>query len=112
MAGGERRSLGTQLNLFADRPVPSAGSPLDRLLQALRAEPLTRRVHGLRLFTSHHDGRLQINEVLLDSEPWPGGEAVVADSPAPLPDGRVAVRIFGPAGACRGRVVLGDLTAS
>jgi hypothetical protein len=28
-------------------------------------------------------------------EPWPGGQAVVADSPAPLPDGTVAVRLFG-----------------
>ncbi|MEV0999794.1 DUF6348 family protein [Nonomuraea sp. NPDC050202] len=94
-SGAYELVLGAQLNLFADRPVPSAGSLLDRLLQALRAEPLTRKVHGLRLFTSHHDGRLQINEVLLDSEPWPGGEQVVADSRALLPDGRVAVRIFG-----------------
>lgn len=87
--------LGAQINLFADRPVPSAGPLLDRLLEALRAEPLTRKVHGLRLFVAYHEGRLQTNEVLLDSEEWPGGEAVVADSRAPLPDGRVAMRIFG-----------------
>ncbi|MFI7636740.1 DUF6348 family protein [Nonomuraea sp. NPDC049400] len=87
--------LGPQINLFADRSVPSAGPLLDRLLETLRAEPLTRKVHGLHLFTAYHDGRLQTNEMLLDNEPWPGGEAVVADSQAPLPDGRVAVRIFG-----------------
>jgi hypothetical protein len=87
--------LGAQINLFADRPVPSSGPLLDRLLEALRAEPLTRKVHGLRLFIAYHDGQLQTNEVLLDSEQWPGGEAVVADSQTPLPDGRVAVRIFG-----------------
>jgi hypothetical protein len=87
--------LGAQINLFTDRSVPSARPLLDRLLETLRAEPLTRKVHGIRLFIAYHDGRLQTNEVLLDSEPWPGGEAVVADSKAPLPDGRVAVRIFG-----------------
>jgi hypothetical protein len=87
--------LGAQLNLFTDQPVPSAGPVLDRLLEALRSQPLTRKVHGLRLFLAHHDGRLWNNEVLLDGEPWPGGEAVAADSPAPLPQGRVAVRNFG-----------------
>ncbi|MFG2091499.1 DUF6348 family protein [Spirillospora sp. NPDC048824] len=86
--------LGAQLTMFTDRAVPSAGPLLDRLLDELRSVPLTRRVHGLRLFTAYHDGRLQTNEVLLDGEPWPGGEAVVADSPAPLPHGRVAVRLF------------------
>ncbi|WP_181777581.1 DUF6348 family protein [Amycolatopsis pittospori] len=86
--------LGAQINLFAET-VPSAEPLLDRLLEALRAEPLGRKVHGLRLFVAHHDGELLNNEVLLDSEPWPGGEAVVADSPATLPEGRVAVRVFG-----------------
>ncbi|MBB5781172.1 DUF6348 family protein [Nonomuraea jabiensis] len=87
--------LGAQLNLFTDRSVPSAEPLVDRLLEVLRAEPLTRKVHALRLFIAHHDGRLQTNEVLLDSERWPAGEAAVAGSPAPLPDGRVAVRVFG-----------------
>ncbi|MEU8797751.1 DUF6348 family protein [Spirillospora sp. NPDC048819] len=86
--------LGAQLTMFTDRPVPSAGPLFDRLSEALRSVPLTRKVHGLRLFIAYHDGRLQTNEVLLDGEQWPGGEAVVADSPAPLPDGRVAVRLF------------------
>ncbi|MEU5877064.1 DUF6348 family protein [Spirillospora sp. NPDC047279] len=87
--------LGAQLTMFTDRPVPSAGPLLDRLLVELRARPLTRKVHGLRVFTAHNDGRAQSTEVLLDSEPWPAGEAVVAHHPAPLPDGRVAVRLFG-----------------
>ncbi|RJL33238.1 DUF6348 family protein [Bailinhaonella thermotolerans] len=87
--------LGPQLNLFTDRPVPSAGPLLDRLIAALGAEPLTRRTHGLRLFTAHVDGRLQTNEVLLDNEPWAAGQAVVADAPPPLPEGMVAVRVFG-----------------
>jgi hypothetical protein len=87
--------LGPQLNLFTDRTVPPAGPLLDRLLETLRAQPLSRNVHALRLFTAHQDGQLQVNEVLLDSEQWAAGEAVVADSPAPLPDGMVAVRVFG-----------------
>lgn len=87
--------LGAQLNLFASRPVPSAGPLLDRLLEALRAQELSRKIHGLRMFIAYRDGRLQTNEVLLDSERWPAGEAVVADSQAPLSDGMVAVRIFG-----------------
>ncbi|MGH3242153.1 MAG: DUF6348 family protein [Spirillospora sp.] len=86
--------MGAQINMFADRPVPSAGPLLNRLLDALRREPLTRRVHALRVFISHRDGRLQDNEVLLDSAPWAGGRAVAADTPAPLPDGLVAVRLF------------------
>ncbi|MFI0406796.1 DUF6348 family protein [Actinomadura sp. 3N508] len=87
--------LGAQINLFADRPVPSAAPLLDRLLEALRSQPLTRKVHGLRFFVAHHDGRLETNEVLLDNQEWSGGKAVVADSAAPLPEGRVAVRLFG-----------------
>lgn len=52
-------------------------------------------MHWLRLFAAYRDGQLQTNEVLLDSEQWPGGETVVANSEAPLPGGMVAVRIFG-----------------
>lgn len=85
--------LGAQLNLFAE--APPVGPLLDRLLTALRKEPLSRDVHGLRLFVAHDDGQLVNNEVLLDSEPWPGGEAVVAESQAPVAGGRVAVRVFG-----------------
>ncbi|MBE1534690.1 DUF6348 family protein [Actinomadura algeriensis] len=87
--------LGARLTMFTDRPVPPAGPLVDRLLDALRAEPLTRRVHGLRLFVSYQDGVLRMNEVLLGGEPWAGGQAVVAGFPAPLPDGPVAVRVFG-----------------
>ena len=87
--------LGPQLTMFADRPVPPAGPVLDRLTEALRAEPLSREVHGLRLFVAYRDGELLTNEVLLDGEPWPGGEAVTAAAAAPLAEGLVAVRVFG-----------------
>jgi hypothetical protein len=87
--------LGAQINTLADRPVPSAGPLVDQLLEALRAEQLTPKVHSLRVFTAYHDGQLQTNEVLLDSEQWPLGQAMVADRQALLPEGRAAVRIFG-----------------
>jgi hypothetical protein len=45
--------------------------------------------------TAYRDGQLQTNEVLLDGEQWPAGESVVANSETPLPEGTVAVRIFG-----------------
>ncbi|RFS82658.1 hypothetical protein D0T12_24705 [Actinomadura spongiicola] len=87
--------LGHQVNTFTDQTVPSIEPLLDRLLDTLRAEPLTRKVHALRVFTAYQDGRLQTNEVLLDSRPWPAGETVVAGSPAPLPTGMVGTRVFG-----------------
>ncbi|WP_207946892.1 DUF6348 family protein [Actinomadura sp. 7K507] len=87
--------LEAQLVLFTDRPVQGAGPLLDHLLAALRPETLPRKVHGLRVFLAYEDGGLQTNEVLLNSEKWPAGEAVTAQSPAPLPDGSVAIRLFG-----------------
>lgn len=87
--------LGSQLNLFADRPVAPAGPQLDTLLDTLRAHHLSPQVHALRLFLAFRDGQLQTNEVLLDSETWPAGEAAMAGTRAPLPDGVVAIRVFG-----------------
>ncbi|XRQ13824.1 DUF6348 family protein [Actinomadura welshii] len=87
--------LGPQLTMFTDRPAPSAEPLLERVQEALRAESLTREVHWLRLFVAYQDGRLLTNEVLLDNEPWPGGQAVTASSAAPLAEGNIAVRIFG-----------------
>src|SRR5690606_17520816 len=42
--------LGPQVTMFTDRPAPSVEPLFDRLSEALRSEPLTREVHGLRLF--------------------------------------------------------------
>lgn len=86
--------LGAQITMFA-KTTPSVEPLLDRLLETLRAERLGRKVHGLRLFVAHNDGALLNNEVLLDSSPWSAGEAVVADHPALLAEGRVATRVFG-----------------
>ncbi|KAA8883739.1 hypothetical protein F3087_37365 [Nocardia colli] len=86
--------LGPQINMFTDRPVPPVTPLFEKLLNALRGVPLTRKVHGLRLFIAYRDGELATNEILLDYEQWPGGNAVVADSQAPLRDGYVAIRIF------------------
>jgi hypothetical protein len=75
--------LGPQLTYFSPQPAPPFGPLLDRLLVALREEPLSDAVHALRVFTCHRDGALTTNEVLLDGEPWSRGEMVVAAGPAP-----------------------------
>ncbi|KFU81821.1 hypothetical protein SAMN04489729_0311 [Amycolatopsis lurida] len=93
-AGAFELVLGAQITMFSET-VPSVEPLLDRVLEALRAEELSRKVHGLRLFVAHNDGVLLNSEVLLDSRPWSGGEAVVAAHPALLAEGRVATRVFG-----------------
>ncbi|WP_280395114.1 DUF6348 family protein [Nocardia brasiliensis] len=86
---------GPQSSMVADQPVPEIWSLLDRLLETLRVETLSRKVHWLRLFAAYDNGRLHGHDVLLDSEPWPGGAAVVADT-RPLPsDGMISVHVFG-----------------
>ena len=87
--------LGPQLNMFADQPVPHAAPLFERLLDLLRKQPLSREVHALRLFMSFRDGQSQSPEVLLDSDTWPAGETALADVQAPLPEGMVAIRLFG-----------------
>jgi hypothetical protein len=87
--------LGPQTNLFTSQPAPSAGPLLNWLLEAPRTQELSRKIYGLRVFTAHRDGRLHTNEALLDREPWPAAEAVVADSGAPLPEGLVGMRFLG-----------------
>ncbi|WP_410657524.1 DUF6348 family protein [Amycolatopsis sp. lyj-112] len=86
--------LGAQINLFLEH-APSVSPLLDSLLESLRAEPLVQKAHALRLFVAYENGRLQTNEVLLNSEPWPRGEAVIAEHQAPLPEEKVAMRVFG-----------------
>jgi hypothetical protein len=87
--------LGAQLTLYAPEAAPPSGPLFDRLLLALRDVPLNRAVHWLRTFTCHDDGDLTTNEVLLDGQPWAGGEAVVAAAAPPVPSGMVCVRLFG-----------------
>jgi hypothetical protein len=86
--------VGATVTMFADRAVPPAGPLLDRLLEALRTEPLTRKVHTLSLLIAHTEGVLQTGEVILDDIPWPAGQAIVADAPAPFPHGVTAYRVF------------------
>ena len=87
--------LGPQITLYSPEPAPPAGPALEGLLHALRDVPLSRAVHGLRVFTLHQDGELQTNEVLLDSETWTAGEEVIAATPPPPVPGMVGSRIFG-----------------
>ncbi|MFI9508346.1 DUF6348 family protein [Nocardia sp. NPDC052566] len=73
--------IGPQLIYFSPNATIEAGPLLDALLHRLRAETLTQRIHWLRVFVSTDEGRIQVNEVLLDNEPWPAGEATVAAAP-------------------------------
>jgi hypothetical protein len=88
--------LGPQMTLYTREAGPPLAPLIDQLLWALREVPLSRAIHSLRLFTSHQDGRLQTNEVLLDGEPWADGEAIVAAAPPPAVAAReIGTRVFG-----------------
>jgi hypothetical protein len=87
--------LGSQLHLYSPGAPAEFGPILDALLDALRGVELSRAVHALRVFTCHQEGALTTNEVLLDNEPWPAGEAVVAGAPWQVPGAMVGTRLFG-----------------
>ncbi len=86
---------GPTVTMFAETG-PRIDGVLTSLLDALRSVPLTRAVHGLRVFFEHSNGVLDVNEVLLDNEPWRQGQAIVAATRFPdLPPSMVATRLFG-----------------
>jgi Family of unknown function (DUF6348) len=78
----------------ADNGVPT-GPVLDALITALRGVPLARAVHSLRVFTIHHERELRTVEVLLDNQPWPAGQSLVASTIATpdTPHG-LGIRLF------------------
>ncbi len=86
--------LGAQLTLYAREPVPDLRPLVDALKGALAAAPLSRAVHALRLYVCF-DGEQQLsNEVLLDNEAWPAGEALAAANPWPRVGHLWATRFF------------------
>ncbi|WP_433580010.1 DUF6348 family protein [Nocardia brasiliensis] len=84
--------IGPQLISFSPTATIEAAPLLDALLHELRAETLTPQIHWLRVFINTDKGRIQVNEVLLDNEPWPAGAATVAA--APVGQGFCAMRTF------------------
>jgi Family of unknown function (DUF6348) len=86
--------VGPTITMFASTG-PEMGPVLTSLLDALPSVPLARAVHGLRIYLQHTDGALNINEVLLDGEPWEQGQVVVAATSFPDLPPMVATRLFG-----------------
>jgi Family of unknown function (DUF6348) len=85
---------GPHLQLFSDAEGPGPRGALDRMLGALRQTALARKIHWLRIFTCHDHRRLTTNEVLLDGEPWPAGESIMASLTPPTTSDLTGVRLF------------------
>jgi hypothetical protein len=85
---------GPHLQLFSDAEGPGLRGALDRMLGALRQTALARKIHWLRIFTCHDHRRLTTNEVLLDGEPWPAGESIMASLTPPTTSDLTGVRLF------------------
>jgi hypothetical protein len=76
---------------------------VDIALAALCAEPsasalvtrnLSREVHWLRVFATGSRGAIELVEALLDNEPWPEGEQIIADAGWDLVEPLWAARWF------------------
>jgi hypothetical protein len=74
--GGWEVCMGPQLVLYAQvGPVP-LGELLDGLRDAFAREVHDRAVHAIRIFTMRNADLSYADEVLLDGETWPAGEAL------------------------------------
>jgi hypothetical protein len=85
---------GPPLQLFSDAEGPDLPGALDRMLGALEQTALARKIHWLRIFTCHRDHQLTANEVLLDGQPWPPGESIVARMTPPTTSDLISARLF------------------
>jgi hypothetical protein len=79
---------------WGDGERPDLPGAFDRILGALEQMELTRKIHSLRIFTAHHDHQLTANEVLLDGQPWPSGETIVAQLTPPPTSDLITTRLF------------------
>jgi hypothetical protein len=92
--GGFDVCLGAQLVLYTNGPGPSITALLDALYLALHDVPLSRAIHGLRLFVWLNSGVLETVEVLLDNEPWAAGEELARRAEWPNVAGHLGTRFF------------------
>jgi hypothetical protein len=92
--GAFRACIGPQLTLYAAEPRVNVGPLLDAIRLHLEKSRLSRKVHGLRVFTCWDGGQMTANEVLLDNEVWPEGQALVAGYEWPKPRHLWATRLF------------------
>lgn len=92
-SGPFRVCLGGQLLLWGAASTPLA-ELLDSLRDAIAEEPLSRRVHAIRVFAAREKERSLADEVLLDNTPWPAGEALCREHRWPIRDAPWATRVF------------------
>jgi hypothetical protein len=85
--------LGGAQTMFAHQA--STMPALRPVLDALRTVPLSRRVHGVRLFLSYRDGAIDVNEVILDNELCPAGQEAAAAVEPDITEDYVTTRVFG-----------------
>jgi hypothetical protein len=89
-----RVCMGPMLLLKAPPSQLATSAFLDRLLDAWASTTPTREVHWIRWFVMvNKTGRLG-SEVLLDNEPWPEGERLLADWSLPETDDLYSARLF------------------
>ena len=91
--GAFDRCLGLMLVLWADID-PKVAPLLDALRAAVEREPLTREIHTLRVFAARDGTKSLADEVLLDGEPWPAGEALCRDHAWPVHERGWGARLF------------------
>jgi len=85
---------GPILQQFSDAEGPDLPGALDRMLGALEQTALTQKIHWLRIFTCHQHHQPTANEVLLDGQPWPTGESIVAHLAPPTTSDLISARLF------------------
>jgi hypothetical protein len=86
--------IGPLLQQFSEAEGPDLSGALDRMLGALEQTALARKIHWLRIFTCHQQHQLTANEVLLDGQPWPAGESIVARLAPPATGDLISARLF------------------
>lgn len=67
---------------------------LSALQDALRNESLSDQLHWIRLFHRREDDGSVVAEALLDNEPWPGGDRLLAQLHWPATDQGYSARCF------------------
>ncbi len=111
-AGAYELCLGGQLQVIGPAEPPLLGPFLDELKRALAASPPwpaeessgAKKAHGLRVFVAHDGTQLMGYEVLVDSETWEAGQALLTQRDWRTGDESWGVRWFGLVVPARPRV--------
>lgn len=79
---------------FSRNDVAAPEGWLSAVQDALRNESLSGQLHWIRLFYRRDDDGSVAAEALLDNEPWPGGDRLLAQLPWPATDKGYGARCF------------------